>query len=508
MSEPLAQTTSATATPKTKDHDNAHPAHAKPKHAITTPINGNALVPVIDPAQLRAEFSIKAHLHTAEGILDVALLNRKVPADKLADHYSQAAIAAAPHLAAAATELAALAQSAPQALNGTFEPSMAHLTSALTKTDQVIRRSQLQSNAALRSLFTAESQLRNTLGLKSIDRTSVDEQGAKSAGAAPEPIKKGETSAIDPTSADFHEGFAAHCEPEPGPCKIKPSKRADLILKVMGRVQNSQERYMDAVRDLKLAELLKPKQSASWLVMLGLDLLTLGISSSLKRATQNISIAAEIQRTYGAGFTALTAADAVLTSKIPMIATTVKRVVDKGKASIADMTVSANIQGAASAFLATLEEAAGPTFQTLRESMLDADDETLFLAFIVFDAHNQSTALWRAELSALLARFNKSGLPELGQRMEGHMGEQFLTRTLYWVNDGSSRTLQFLEHGIERSTMPYSTGGEPKKIALHAIGVAVPKEFEDLAVAMNISRFGEAPKEFTMPIWPLAGASK
>jgi hypothetical protein len=53
--------------------------------------------------------------------------------------------------------------------------------------------------------------------------------------------------------------------------------------------------------------------------------------------------------------------------------------------------------------------------------------------------------------------------------------------------------------------MPYSTGGEPRKIALHAIGVAVPKEFEELAVAMNISRFGEAPKEFTMPTWPLTG---
>jgi hypothetical protein len=52
-------------------------AHAKPKHAITTPINGNAPVPAIDPAQLRAEFFIKAHPHTAESILDVALLNRK-----------------------------------------------------------------------------------------------------------------------------------------------------------------------------------------------------------------------------------------------------------------------------------------------------------------------------------------------------------------------------------------------------------------------------------------------
>jgi hypothetical protein len=170
MSESLAQTTSATVTPKTKDHDNAQPVHTKPKRPITTPINGKALVPAIDPAQLRAEFSIKAHLHTAEGILDVALMNRKVPADKLADHYSQAATAAAPHLAAVATELAALAQSAPQALNGTFDPSMAHLTSALTKTDQVIRRSHLKSNTALRSLFTEESQLRNALGFEAIDR--------------------------------------------------------------------------------------------------------------------------------------------------------------------------------------------------------------------------------------------------------------------------------------------------------------------------------------------------
>ncbi len=286
-------------------------------------------------------------------------------------------------------------------------------------------------------------------------------------------------------------------------CRLEKGKRDRLIQELNQRILFSFVNYMQALTDVGIDELLQRKSDNSWVMVLILDVVTLGLGSAMMRSAKNVGVASAINEAVaprlGSTLTSGEFAQAVLgVSKTPLLGEVVKTAVNAGKAKIVSLVKPANSKSTTLAYITALKDAAGDTFQEISSSLCTGgDDDVLELANATFYKDWQTYSGWRALLENAIATFKNCGLTELGQRTHGGLQQQVLTRSLRWVKRADGRRLEFFEQGVQRSSAMTQYPSPPTEIKPHVVGQPVAVELQEVAVARHRSILGTDPEEYT-----------
>lgn len=286
-------------------------------------------------------------------------------------------------------------------------------------------------------------------------------------------------------------------------CRLETDTRTRLIQELNKRISFSFINYMQALTDVGIDELLQKQSDNSWVMVLILDVVTLGLGSAMMRSARNVGVASAISEAVsprlGTTLTSGEFAQALLgVSKTPLLGEVVKTAVNAGKAKIVSLVKPADAKSTTLAYITALKDAAGGTFQEIGSTLCTSgDDDVLELANATFHKDLQTYSGWRALLETAIATFKTCGLTELGQRMHGGLQQQVLTRSLRWVKRADGRRLEFFEHGFQRSSAMTQYPSPPKEIKPHVVGQPVAVELQEVAVAMHRSILGTEPEEYT-----------
>lgn len=299
------------------------------------------------------------------------------------------------------------------------------------------------------------------------------------------------------------------CDLAPRPesrCFMTAQQRADHIDKFHKRVMDVAKNYRDALQELRIETLLEKESDLSWIVSLVLDLATGHLSSVVGAALQRVNAG-------GAARDATNHTRELILSD-GMIDKTIKGPIDAAKKTLTNELKSVQNQKVRSkkaekvAHLEQVRDSADVAFAALREKAPALADDAELLALVDgmrIEVH--SVGHYKQALQAKLARYQKSGVPQIGQRAVTlpHHGLQPVRRDrrVIWVTNrmaGAQRQLwfekqDFFSHPVLGPTPDGSSLGFSRVDDAPVLETPVPSEFVDAALARHESSWGAPPDE-------------
>lgn len=328
--------------------------------------------------------------------------------------------------------------------------------------------------------------------------TQVQEAGLK----APDPFKTG--------NAYADKGVACETEGTPGCFLDAPGQRQRIIHLYQLRVTAAQQQYVAALIELRIEELLKkdPEQ-ADWLLSLFVDVISVLVSSTAKKAFQLLrggatetiadvigdaaKVTAEMQK----------ASEAHFMSALGVALSAGKKQITKSTAAKSDKTEKAENVG----YLDQLKMQSAHTYQHLREGTLaGVGDAGLLALFNSFDSTVGHTVNdYKEALTAQLERFKQSGITKIGLQNNPTFGagypapvaslDTFMTHETkaYWVNTPMGKRLALYVRGHRSIDTPAEIQARPFQFKGY-----VSQELLGTALGMHLARWQIPPEEHPM----------
>jgi hypothetical protein len=312
-------------------------------------------------------------------------------------------------------------------------------------------------------------------------------------------------------------------------CFFTPEQRGRYTEVYGRRVGIAETKYLLAISELRVDELLKKDAGTSWILELFIDVIgavaMFGIARTLSRlASQSVDELASITRDAPGLHAKLqvTPADFLKGAADKAISTGKKFVPKPVAVDHAAANKAANV-----GYLESLRTPAEKSFQDLRENALaGVDDVQLYVMHEAFDVSAGHTVDdYKRELTSKLREFEASKLSKLGvQRAEklddrtrlrvgpfeaGHFLE--MEAKLFWVATPLGRKLAFFDRGHKPTPkyvgvpwMVTRLATDEEKAAWEARDLEerpfrfshfIPKGLHDIGLSMHEARWGAAPED-------------
>jgi hypothetical protein len=271
------------------------------------------------------------------------------------------------------------------------------------------------------------------------------------------------------------------------------------------RVARAQAKFDIAITEMKFETLMQKGDDASWVTNLILDLASAFLVSSVASGIKafRVASAANAANRIPLGLPAKMATS--LSEK--QIEASLGMVMAPGKKAASDyLRAGTNLQMTEEQktvvpFLDAIRRGSDPGFQYFAAELPSAgSDNDLVAAFLGFEESRHTVDLYRAAIADKIARFEASGIDDIGKRMESPLGgaharEDRMTRVV-WVNYSSGAPRQLMlesqygpkpERMLDRSVFGFLHPSGPSEME------TVPKEFEAIAIARHLQAWLEPP---------------
>jgi hypothetical protein len=300
-------------------------------------------------------------------------------------------------------------------------------------------------------------------------------------------------------------GTACDADPATPGCFLSERDRDRFAGWIRDRIAAARENYKDAIGDVKLHLLTKKSDELHWLASLAFDLIGAHFSfvaaAALKglreKGLRKLWSWGVTDMMYGAdssewqrrAMAALHAATPVRIDTAVRVATGFALPRLKEAARQYQNTASTAEVGTEEAYLNSLRDSCNIHFEQFAiNALARASDADLVVLYEMFDPKLHETSKYVNELNAKLARFKKSGVPEIGhgrtQLFEGHL--ETTTRVIL-VQDIYGKQRPW--YAVQGS---YYANGRANHGELQ-LDRPVPDEFCDVAIAVSEARFGKTP---------------
>ncbi|MBL0213351.1 MAG: hypothetical protein IPQ07_05680 [Myxococcales bacterium] len=213
-----------------------------------------------------------------------------------------------------------------------------------------------------------------------------------------------------------------------GGCILNDQQRGRLSQLFFSRMTSAENNYKHAIANLRVDQLLKKEEDASWLVLLILDVVTFHLASSFRSGLTALKTDALSQIDQMGARLALRFEEVPLRAQLSRealklagpdeIKGVVKFAVDRAaKATASAMKSEPAGKAANVSYLTKLQSDAGIGFQAVREGLpATLNDLEMIAVTDSLDAAKQTIEMFTTVLSAKLSRFESSGVTEIRQR--------------------------------------------------------------------------------------------
>jgi len=297
-------------------------------------------------------------------------------------------------------------------------------------------------------------------------------------------------------------------ESTPG-CFLSDKRRSRLIEIILDEIQTAQTNYKLALIRLEIGKLIEKEDDLPWVIGLALDIASAHLSSMASKALNRLKVKsiskaenAALDAARRDGFDDDTldqkTADALLKVTDKTVEITVKAGFDAAKKQTpkavkaithdADRTEKA----AALSYIDQLKESCDVAFQTFKENAVtQADDAQLVVFYQGMHPRYHSIGQYEAALSEKLARYNKAGVGDIGQKaiapLQAHVATLYANKRCVWLREADgNRSLWFYSNvsGI---------GGDPWDHGREVSVEKVPDEFVEASLAKSEEKWGATP---------------
>lgn len=309
-----------------------------------------------------------------------------------------------------------------------------------------------------------------------------------------------------------HDAVCAGKDQKTAGCFLEDAQRQRLIIDFKDRVQTARNNYKDALISLRVDELMKKDDDLHWVVSLALDVAGAHVLGMAVKALQAAKAAGVAKR--GAETLMAAISDKKLESYTKSGFDIAKKKLSKGVQEALNVDEATDKTNSLS-FIAQLHNNCDIGFTTFADRALgSAPDAELVVLWEGMNNSNHTPAAYTAELGAKLARYKKSGVPDIGRELthDSDMGYTNVRRDtrVVWVKNtpGAGQTLYYqwqegdLTPGAfqpgdpgtdwafpDEAKSPRAFGPRsPRESA--KLGRRVPAEFVETAIARSEQQWG------------------
>lgn len=288
-------------------------------------------------------------------------------------------------------------------------------------------------------------------------------------------------------------------------CFLTDAQRNRLVEATKLRILSAQEQYGNALGELRIAELLRPKENPSWLANLALEAVSMVFSAGLSTVGSLVKSAAlqSIAGSVADPFNGSSLEPSMYTQAMTAVAKVPGKAAEKavgvavglGKKHVSDkLKVSPEGKDESLAFLDVLANQSVSVFQSIREEGPHAagTDAGILQLYASWHGDFHTKNVYRKQIQDLLNTFKRAELHQLGEEQTAPLAT--VDRTLKWRFDfGTGRRRLALYRGTTHHTMK----GNPMNDGTPVFSHYVPDALVESAVTLHQARFGVEPEDAT-----------